>query len=468
MIWMVVGAGLLIILLGAPALVDPIRKATARREAAAAARAADEAQRKRDALAAQQQAELLWNNSPDRAGLREYLRYIAQVKMRLEHAVDERQRRHDQRVEQVQHHLSGYRDNKLPSAAYRLLVLIGLIFFLAVFVLGIALDYLIFRGLHPSGTMILPLGLACLAVLGITVGSIMMLGAARHQLLHSATPYFQRVVMVGGAILAVGVATYMAVIAPNRSYPAGEAKIAAAEQTLQADQSAQPPVGQQVITLDQTAVTQAKANLAHAQQVDRLSAAALAFIEIPLSEAAVLGGELAMLYTAIFRRERARQAQQQAASALQQANARFMAQLTQVLVDHGHDEEAVRRILTRFARMNTPVSGQLTSGAVPTPANPGGPAPGGGGTPGGTPGGPAGNPAGNPAGGGTAGFAPSGPPGWPTQGHPGVPAPGGTPVTPAINVIPPAGPVTGAGPVTAPTGTAPIVGLPAAEFDETE
>jgi len=484
MIWMALGVGLLIILLGAPALVDPIRKATARREAAAAARAADEAQRKRDALAAQQQAELLWNNSPDRAGLREYLRYIAKMKMPLEHDVNERQRRYDQRGEQVKQHLSGYRDNKIPSAAYRLLVLIGLIFFLAVFGLGITLDYLIFRGLHPSGSMALPFGLACLAVLGITIGSVMMFGAARHHLLpHTATPYFRRVVMVGGAMLAVGVASYMAVIAPNRSYPAGAAKISTAEQVLHADQSAQPPVGQQVIALDQAAVAQARADLARAQQVDRLSAAALAFIEIPLSEAAVLGGELLILYLAIFRRERARQQHQQATDALQQANARFMAELTQVLVAHGHDEEAVRRILSRFARMNAPVSGQLTSNGTAAAPGPAG-LPGGGGNPGGTPGAPPGGPAGSATGGGSA--AP-GAPGLPTQGNPGASPPGGTPANPAITIIPPAGPAAGAGPApsggtsqgplsgvptavptAAPAGMTPAAGLSAAEFDETD
>ena len=341
-------------------------------------------------------------------------------------AADEAGRRLAQYSQQVEHHLSRYPRNERPSTRYRLVVLAGLVLFLGAIGLATTLDFLIFRGLHPTGTVLLPFGLACVAVMGITVGSVIMFGAKRHDLVpRDVSDYYRRVIILGGALLALCVAGYMVAIAPNRSAPAGQAAITRAEQVLQADESAVPPSSSQLIAVDQQAVTQAKANLARAQQVDRLSAAALAFVEIPLAEAAVLGGELLMLYAAIARRERARQEEQQAKDAVARADDRFVAELTQILINHGHNEESVRRIIDRVNAMNPSSSGQPiafggASGPGPGPAGspgprgPGNPSPGG---PGGPPGpGGAGSPAG-PGSPGTAGgpAGPGGPPPSPSS-----------------------------------------------------
>jgi hypothetical protein len=440
MIWVAIGLVAVIILLGAPALVDPVRSQLKRRSEAAVARAGEQSLRKREALAARQRAELVWNDFPDRAGLSEYLRYLAKIKLPLEHRADEALRHYDHQVERERRHLAGYHDGKLPSVPYQLIVLVALVLFPFISGLGVALDYLIFRGLHPTGSFVLPFGLACLAVTGISVGSIIMLGAMRHNLLpHSTMPYFRRVVTLGGAMLAMGIAVYMILIAPNRSYPAGQAKINNAEQVLQADRNAIPPASQQAINADQAAITQAQANLAHAEEVDRASAAALAFIEIPLSEGAVLGGELLLLRLAMIRRERARREHRHAADAVVRADARFMAELTQMLVSRGHDEEAVGKMRSRFARMNVLVGGQYAGSGPASATGQAGPVGGRGGTPGFPPGTPAGSPAG------------------PSAGHP--PA-GHWPVT----VIPPPGSV--GGPVPG-GGMATVAEMPAEDLDHT-
>src|SRR5689334_16567990 len=111
-------------------------------------------------------------------------------------------------------------------AASRLITQAGLALFLAVVALEIAVDYLIFRGLHPSGTGVLPLALACLAVVGIATGSVLTFDASRGRLLLVETSlYVRRIVVLGGAMLAVGIAAYMVAIAPYRSYSVGEAHI---------------------------------------------------------------------------------------------------------------------------------------------------------------------------------------------------------------------------------------------------
>ena len=461
MIWLGLGLLLASILFGGPALAAVARHEIARRRQAADNRRQEEEERRQQARDAQQQVELIWRNSPDRAGVGEYLRYLA-VKAPLEQAANEAGRRLAQHSERVRHYLSRYPGENPPSTRYRLVVLTGLVFFLGAIGLATSLDYLIFRGLHPTGTMLLPLGLACIAVLGITIGSVIVFGANRHDLLPSnISDYYRQVTILGGALLVLCVAGYMTVIAPNRSAPAGQAAITKAEQVLQADESAQPPSSQQLILVDQQAVAQAKANLARAQQVDRLSAAALAFVEIPLSEAAVLGGELLVLYLAIARRERARQEQQHAQDEVAQADARFVAELTQILINHGHNEQSVRRIVDRVDAMKP------SSGGQPIGGGGGGRSGGGGG-----PGGPAPGPAGSPGPGRGPGNPPpftvvpfSGPvPGGPTGtvvppgGPPGPPGPAG-----------PAGPVGPVGPAGGPRPEmATIVSLPADELDQTE
>jgi hypothetical protein len=340
-----------------------------------------------------------------------------------------------------------------------LIVLTGFAFFLGAFTLGITLDYLIFRGLHPTGTMLLPFALACLAVMGITVGSVILLGAKRHNLLPDhISDYYRQVTVVGGGLLAVCIAGYMVFIAPNRSAPAGEAKIVRAEQVLQADQSAQPPSSQQLLDTDQAVVSQAQASLARAQQVDRLSAGALALVEIPLAEAGVLGGELLILYTASARRERARQERQRAQDAVERANARFIAELTRILNDHGHNEESVGRIIGRVKAMNvTPDSRPVQAGGGPAGLGRpglGSPSPGHPGTP--PPDGPASGPAP-----GVQGASPAGPV---------VPRDGPVPGGPVVNVVPapglaPGEPADGAG---AGPEIATIIRLPEADKDLTE
>jgi hypothetical protein len=474
MIWLGLGLLLASILFGGPALAAVVRSEMARRRQAAEDRRREEEERRQQARDAQQQVEYIWRNSPDRAGVGEYLRYLT-VKTPLEQVANEAGRLLAQYSEKVRHCLSRYPGGNPPSTRYRLVVLVGLVFFLGAIALAITLDYLIFRGLHPTGTMLLPLGLACVAVLGITVGSVIMFGAKRHDLLPPGiSDYYRQVIILGGALLALSVAGYMIAIAPNRSAPAGQAAITRAEQVLQADESAVPPSSPQLIAVDQQAVTQAKANLARAQQVDRLSAAALALVEIPLSEAAVLGGELLALHLAVARRERARREQQQAQDAVVQADTRFVAELTQILIRYGHNEESVRRIVDRVNAMNPAASGQQivfggAGGSASGPAGssgPGGPVsppPGG---PGGTggPGGPAGpGGAGGPGAAGGAG-GPAGPPPVTVIPH-GGPVPGG----PTGTVVPPGGP----GPGSAPAGGPPpematIASLPTDELDQTE
>jgi hypothetical protein len=458
MIWLGLGFLLLSILFGGPALARVINNDMARRRQAAEDRRHQEEesrQRTRDAL---QQVEYIWRNSPDRAGVGEYLRYRV-VQTPLVQAADEAGRRLAQYTQQVEHHLSRYPGNKPPSTRYRLVVLAGLVLFLGAIGLATTLDFLIFRGLHPTGTVLLPFGLACVAVMGITVGSVIMFGAKRHDLVpQDVSNYYRQVIILGGALLALCIAGYMVAIAPNRSAPAGQAAIARAEQVLQADKSAVPSSSPQLIALDQQAVTQAKANLARAQQVDRLSAAALAFVEIPLSEAAVLGGELLVLYVAIARRERARQEEQQAKDEVARADNRFVAELTQILINHGHNEESVRRIIDRVNAMNPSSSDQpIAFGGVGGAGGPGAvgpPGPGGAGSPAG-PGSP--GTTGGPAG-------PGGPP--PVTFVPlGGPVPGG----PTGTVVPPGGPGPGSPPTGSPTPEmATIASLPADELDQTE
>jgi hypothetical protein len=461
MIGLGLGLLLLSVLFGGPALVAAGHHRLARQRAAAEARRQAEEERRQRALDAQHQAELIWRNSPDRAGVGEYLKYLS-VRAPLDQAATEEQRRLRQRSDQVDHVLTRYPGGRPPSARYRLVVLAGFAFFLGAFALGITLDYLIFRGLHPTGTMLLPFALACLAVMGITVGSVILLGAKRHDLLpDNISDYYRQVIIVGGGLLAACIAGYMVFIAPNRSYPAGEAAIVKAEQVLQADQSAQPPPTQQLLEVDRAAVSQAKARLARAQQVDMLSAGALALVEIPLSEAGVLGGEVLILYAAIARREQARREHQRAQDVVERADARFIAELTQILINHGHNEESVRRIIDRVSAMNAAPNGrpiQVGGG----PAGPGSPGPPGPGNPG--PGRPGPPPPGGPGNGpapGTHGVPPASP-----VIPRGGPAPGG----PVVNMVPAAGPAPG-GPadgVGAASEIAAIVRLPEADYDQTE
>lgn len=450
MMWIILGLLLTGLLFGGPALVALINNQMDRRRDAAEARRQAEEQRRQEAEAARQQVEYIWRNSPDRAGVGEYVRYQA-YRTPFELAVNRAARRHALLDQEVGHRLFRYPGQALPSTRYRLVVLTGLVLFLGVFALAITLDFLIFRGLHPTGSVVLPLGLACLAVLGITVGSVIMFGAKRHDLLPDGiSHYFRRVIITGGTLLAIGVAAYMIMIAPYRSYPAGEAAINHAEQVQQADLSAVPKASQQVLNLDQAAINQAKANLANAQKVDRLSAAALSLVEIPLSEAAVLGGELLVLYLAIARRERASQEQQEAQGAMVESDNRFIAQLTQILITHGHNEQSVNRIIARVNAMKSSSPGGSGGPGGPASGSPGGPAPGGHTPPGGpAPGGPA-----PPAVPGATSTVTHVPYGGPVTGGPTLPGGPGAPGAPVGTTTPPE--------------MATIASLPVEDLDQTE
>jgi len=195
----------------------------------------------------------------------------------------------------------------------RLLAGTGLLAFIVVFALGTTLDFSVFRSLQPTGTELLPFGLACVAMIGISVGSVLLFGTNRHHLLpESVTPYYRQVAISGGGILAVGIAGYMIMIAPNLSIASGSAHVVAAQEQLAEHELAIPPPGRAVIAADIAAVTQAKAAMAHAQVIGRVSVAALAGVQIPLSEAAVLGGEMLMSDAAAMRRKRARNAHRRA------------------------------------------------------------------------------------------------------------------------------------------------------------
>ena len=373
----------LLALFGLPALVGPARAWKARREAAVAARAAEAERQRQRQEHERQETERIWRETPDLAGLGEYLRYQHRMQTPLRHKVEGAEQQYSQRAQDVTARQAALRDGKPVTTPYRVLVFVGLGLFLAVFALAMALDYLIFHGLHPKGTWVLPLGLAALAVVGITVGSVVLLGGTRHRLIpEHITPYGKRVVLMGAGLLVGGIIIAMAVIAPNRSYLGGQEQINTAVRQLSLDQTAQPPVGPDVISADNAAITQAKANLARAEQVDRLSAIVLALIEIPLSEAAILGAELLLFDAAVRRRDSAQQELAAAKQKLEGAQIFFMSELARILVAHGHDEDAVRQMRERYARLMLAWETQrsLPGGAPPGPGAggaPSGPAPGG-------------------------------------------------------------------------------------------
>jgi hypothetical protein len=349
----------LAVLLGGPALYEYARRTIAQREADAE-HARTEAADRKHALAE------LWAADPEGAGVGEALTYQAQVRGGLVRRGQEQHRMLGQRDNQVKDRERHIRDGNPVTPGYRLRVLTGLALFLAVSILGIGLDYLIFRGLHPTGTWLLPFALACLAVIGITVGSVIFLGATRHQLLPAgASTYMRRVVALAGAMLAAGITVYMIVIAPYRSAPAGDAKINLLQQQLASDRSeilASGGSNSQLLFADRAALAKARTDLARAQKVDRWSAAVLAVLDIPLSEAGFLGAELLLLDLALLRRERARQDAQAADEAIEEADNSFTGALHETLTRYGHTEDADEVIPRVFARVSL-----LGLGARPVP-----------------------------------------------------------------------------------------------------
>jgi hypothetical protein len=122
-------------------------------------------------------------------------------------------------------------------------------------------------------------------------------------------------------------------------------------------------------------VARAKASLREAQRVDQLSAATLAFLEIPLTEGAVLGAELLIFDLARRRRDQARQAVRKAEGDSTAAEAQFANDLMGVLVARGHDETVVPGIMRRMRRLEAAWTGQpLPADGLP-PGSPAGPTP---------------------------------------------------------------------------------------------
>jgi hypothetical protein len=361
------------VLFGGPALVGPIRRAVAQRRA-------DAENARQEAAARKEALTQLWTTDPEAAGVGEALAYQAQARGGLVRQAHEQHRMLGQRDDQVKDREQHIRDGDPVTPGYRLRVLTGLVLFLVVFILGVGLDYLIFRGLHPTGTWLLPFALACLAVIGITAGSVLFLGATRHHLLPAgASAYARRVVALAGAMLAAGITVYMIVIAPYRSAPAGQARINLLQQQLASDRSeilASGGSNSQLLTADRAALAKARTDLAQAQRVDRWSAAVLAVLDIPLSEAGFLGAELLLLDLAVLRRERARQQAQEADDAIQEADDSFTDALHQALTQHGHADadEVIPRLIARVSRLGpgtqSPAIGSLV-GSAPGQGYPG-------------------------------------------------------------------------------------------------
>jgi hypothetical protein len=344
----------------------------AQREAARAELERARERREEATQAERDRIDALWRDHPDIGGLTEYLRFIHLRRGQLDR--DRAEAHADfEEVKQDVDALAADRGGERVPSGHRVLVLAALVLFAIVFCLGVALDYLIFRGLHP-GTVLLPLGLACLAVFGIMTGSVIFLGVGRHKLLPAASSLYVRwTLRLFGLMLAGGVALYMTAIAPYRSAAAGQAGIDSAMSTLQNAQSSVPAATPIVIAQDQQAVARARASLREAQRVDQLSAATLAFLEIPLTEGAVLGAELLIFDLARRRRDQARQAVRQAEGDSTAAEAQFANDLVGVLVARGHDETVVPGIMRRMRRLEAAWTGQPFPADGLPPGSPAGP-----------------------------------------------------------------------------------------------
>ena len=300
--------------------------------------------------------------------------------------------------------------------------------FLAAFVVAIMLDHSIFAGTHVA----MPWALAWVAVTGMTISSLVLLGGRRrHQLLpEDLTGYWRYVFMLGAGALVVGFTLYMASLAPNRSIAADQPQI-----TLQTSGSL-PRTRRRYRrhphwSRPRISNSHDRASMQQAENVDRLSAAGLAVIEMLLAEGAVLGGEVVALRLAQSRSHQALRARDKAAGEIQLADDNFVQQLMTVLVTAGHDETVVRRIISR-------VQGMLGPGAgIGGGLSPGGPGSGPGGhTPGSGLPGPPGNAA--PTGAGADAWAQGGTP--------------GDPVAPGMIIHPPAAPGGRGGTVPRPPG----------------
>lgn len=374
MIWVISGALALAALFLGPAVPVARRAATERGAAVRARREEDRRQREEEKQRRVEEAQRIWRDAPDLGVLREYERYEAHVRTPAQQQADESGRQLSAVDAAVMRHEGTFRGGRRPGVAYQGVLLLALLGFLAVLVLGVALDYLIFRSLRPSGlgNALVSAALASLAMVGVSVGSVVAIGAERHHLLPDGmTEYARRVTRLAGAMLAIGLVAFVAMIAPYRSQLTWQPVIAADKQAVQqatfnANTAPDAQARQGYETTLQDAKAQLSADqesLSRASSVDRGSALVLGTVEIFLAEGAILGGEVLALRILLARKERARKANQAALDAVAQGDAQFVAQLTTQLTAHGHDQDAVRAGLARVREL----SRLLSMGVSPEP-----------------------------------------------------------------------------------------------------
>lgn len=478
MIWLA-AIPVLAILFGVPAVPMALRTVKGRRAAAAADREAEREEERNARAEAQEREQGPWRDNPGIAVLRERLRFEAKGRLPREQVTTEAGVQLARLDSAIQRHESRFHSGGRPGLTYQVVVLVLTGVAAVVFIVGAILDYLIFRGLHPGGSILIPAALACVAICCVMVGSFLAISARRHGLVPAQwSEYFRLFAQVFGGLLAVGAVVCMVVYAPARSYLADEPTIIADQEAVSQQQNAVMPAGgagvqAAVLAADKEKLAADQASLRKAQLLDRVSAAGLGALEITLTEVAILGGELIAFRVLLRRREQARQGHQRATDDLATAEAVFATTVNDKLIANGYDHRAYEDGLARlreFARMlrlhgqsqgGAPGGGPTAPGSAAVPGAVG-PVAGPGHAPGGQAGGTPGNPV-PPGGVGPAQTAAPGPhvvPGTVIGQQPPPQAP------PATAAPPPTGGTVGTGTPGAPAG--PVTRLPSSEFDETE
>ena len=241
-------------------------------------------------------------------------------------------------------HQSTFRDGKPPKAGYQLLAMAGLVAFAFVFILGAALDYLIFRASHP-GNVLLPLGLACIAMIGITVGSILAFGARRHR--PAARPHVPANPEHGEAVRHDARGRHRRVHGLHRaqSFLSGLGRPRSSPTSRRCSKRRTPwrqtPRQRRPIRRTKRprrlSSPMTRPACGTRREIDRASALALGALEIPLAEAAVIGGELVIFRIPRRRRDRAERDYVEAVRAVARADATFMADSKHLA--HRHREQ---------------------------------------------------------------------------------------------------------------------------------
>jgi hypothetical protein len=323
------------------------RRAASGKEARTArARETADAQAKKDADEARQEA--LWESNPTVPGVADNLDYRANAREKRLQAEDRAADAVDEAIGTLDDRMGAVRDGKVVSRGYVTLVLGGLTLFVTIGAVATGLDYLVFRGLHPDSGWPMALGLALIAVVALTVGSIVALAVGRHR--EGASTYSRRLFATAGVALCVAATVYVASVAPYRSAREGNAKIATAEARLRDAESAVPKIAVEV-SQAAAAVRDAQRNLKDAQRIDRISAVALAVLEVPLAESAILGWELVLVGMARRRHKRALKAYRAAVGTVDLMDARYLAELTKRLAQYGHGPDVAQLIIETGQRV---------------------------------------------------------------------------------------------------------------------